>query len=86
MKRQISIILNVLSLLLILEATSFIDNVLFFLLTGAIPGTTASLSPLLMLAIIVGVGYLLARKTIKLFDVKEKAATRTMPNKRYARL
>lgn len=86
MKRNISIILNILSLLLIIAATNLIDNLLFFLLAGAIPGTTASVSPLIMVALIIAVGYLLARKTVRLFDVKEEVTKRAMPRKRYARL
>jgi len=86
MKRNISIILNALSLTLILVATSFINNLLFFLIAGAIPGTTVSVSPVFMFAILVIAGYLLARKTMKLFDAKEEIVERPMPRKRYARL
>lgn len=86
MKRNVSIILNALSLVLILEATSFFNNLLFFIIAGAVPGTTLSVSPIIMLVAIVITGFLLARRAAKLFEIKEVAVERTMPRKRYARL
>lgn len=86
MKRNISLVLNGLSLVLILEATSFFNNLLSFIIAGAVPGTSLSVSPIIMLIAIVIAGFLLARKAAKLFEMKDVTVERAMPRKRYARL
>lgn len=86
MKRNISIVLNILSLIILIEATSFFNNLLLFIIAGAVPGTNLSISPILMLTFIIIMGFFLARKTAKLFEIKEEVTERAMPRKRYARL
>lgn len=86
MKRNVAIIFNILSLALIFEATSFLNNLLAFIIAGAVPGTSISLSPVVMFLVIVVFGLLLIRKAQKIFEVKEEVVQKTMPRKRYARL
>lgn len=86
MQQKISLILNALSIVLILEALNFFDNLLFFIITGAVPGTSLSISPLIMLLGIIFGTIILSLNAGRILETKHQVKKATMPRKRYARL
>lgn len=85
MKRKLSIVLNLLSLAIILVAMNFFDNLLFFIIAGAVPGTSLSLSPIIMLLIIIALGIIVSLNAGRFVETRHEAQ-RILPRKRYVRL
>jgi hypothetical protein len=85
MKRNIIIITNSLSAFLILTQFGIWNALVMFVLVGAIPGTTASISPLAMLAFLTvaigGCAFIFTTNT----DAK-KPIKKSLPKKRYSRI
>ena len=83
MKKAIIIGVNICSLLIIASVGNWWNAALMFLIAGAIPGTSYSLSPIVMFVLLLTVsiatiGYLYAHHDAPLH--------RSMPKRRYSRL
>lgn len=85
MKKNVIIFTNSLSAFLILTQLGIWDALVMFLLVGAIPGTTVSISPLVMLVFIIltigGCAFIFTTST----DTK-KPIKKSLPKKRYSRI
>jgi hypothetical protein len=85
MKRNLIIGLNLGSLSIFLAACNFWNNLFLFLLVGAIPGTSNSLSPLVMLIIMLGAMTLLGYTVRNIMETKQNRGS-SLPKKRYGRI
>lgn len=85
MRRNIIIILNLLSLMIICDAMNMGESLMLFFVAGIIPGTHVSISPLVMLAVFVILSAMMLFYFATTFEVKT-AAKRSLPKKRYSRV
>lgn len=85
MKRNLIIGLNLGSLSIFLAVCNFWDNLFLFLLVGAIPGTSNSLSPFVMLIVMLGAMTLLGYTARNVMETKQNRGS-SLPKKRYGRI
>jgi len=85
MKRNLIIGLNLGSLSILLAVCNFWNNLFLFLLVGAIPGTSNSVSPFIMLMIMLGAMTLLGYIVRNVMETKQTRGS-SLPKKRYGRI
>lgn len=96
MRKTINIMALLFFIWLVLDAFAIPDKLLYFLAIGALPGTTATISPTLMLAIMSGLfGLVLFESAARRFEVVKRirqqlfgsiSRRERLPTRRYTRI